>query len=75
VSQELVPCHCHRFLADAPLQVLFDFVDSLEHPPWRDFTLVNTFPRREFRASDASLSLAAADLAPQAALFVQPHDE
>lgn len=58
------------------LQVLFDFVDSLDSTNYWRYSLVNSYPRAVFSQEEAaSKSLTEAGLTPQAALFVQPDDD
>ncbi|KAL6768195.1 hypothetical protein ACKKBF_B38165 [Auxenochlorella protothecoides x Auxenochlorella symbiontica] len=65
--------HQRRFRESDDLQVVYDFVDSLdsEAVPLR-YTLATTFPRREFGSSDLSQTLHELGLTPQAALLLQP---
>ncbi|KAL6766996.1 hypothetical protein ACKKBG_A38165 [Auxenochlorella protothecoides x Auxenochlorella symbiontica] len=65
--------HQRRFRESDDLQVVYDFVDSLdsEAVPLR-YTLATTFPRREFGSSDRSQTLHELGLTPQAALLLQP---
>jgi hypothetical protein len=57
------------------LQVLYDWVDSLEGFDSLNYSLVCAFPKRVFSKDSAGQSLEAAGLVPQGALFVQVHDE
>ncbi len=49
-----------------------DFVETLEEMHHLHFTLINTFPRKEYGQEDMHKSLEELGLAPSAALFVQP---
>jgi hypothetical protein len=57
------------------VQVLYDWVDSLEGFDSLSYSLVCAFPKRVFEVeADGQLALDAAGLVPQGALFVQVHD-
>lgn len=67
--------HQRRFLASDPLQVVHDFVDSLEAVTAPRYSLATTFPRRVYAAASLGQSLQELDLVPQAALLMQPEDD
>jgi FAS-associated factor 2 len=68
--------HQRRFAAAESVQVLYDWVDSLEGFDCLRYSLVSAFPKRVFDAAGCGgLSLADAGLAPQGALFVCVHDD
>ncbi|KAL4423405.1 hypothetical protein ABPG77_009983 [Micractinium sp. CCAP 211/92] len=67
--------HQRRFMAADPLQVVHDFVDSLEAVTALKYSLATTFPRRVYAADNLGHSLQELDLVPQAALLMQPEDD
>ncbi|KAL4443291.1 hypothetical protein ABPG75_011028 [Micractinium tetrahymenae] len=67
--------HQRRFMASDPLQVVHDFVDSLEAVSALNYSLATTFPRRVYAAESLGQSLQELDLVPQAALLMQPEDD
>uniref|UniRef100_A0A383V860 UBX domain-containing protein n=1 Tax=Tetradesmus obliquus TaxID=3088 RepID=A0A383V860_TETOB len=60
-----------RFGPDTTVQVLYDWVDSLEGFDSLSYSLVSAFPKRVFGGDSRGQSLEAAGLVPQGALFVQ----
>lgn len=67
--------HVRSFLADNCVQQLYDWVDSLDNTTFWDYQLVSNFPRQVFDKGTVKQSLQAANLVPQAALFVQVMDD
>lgn len=68
--------HQRRFQPDASVQLLYDWVDSLEGFDKLSYSLVSAFPKRVYDAAGCgALTLAEAGLVPQGALFVQVHDD
>lgn len=68
--------HQRRFQPCATVQTLYDWVDSLEGFDSLSYSLVCAFPKRVFEVeSDSGVTLEAAGLVPQGALFVQVHDD
>lgn len=68
--------HQRRFPASSTVQTLYDWVDSLEGFNSLSYALVCAFPKRVFEAGqDGGVTLEAAGLVPQGALFVQVHDD
>jgi hypothetical protein len=57
------------------VQVLYDWVDSLEGFDSLSYSLVCAFPKRVFGEDSKAQSVEAAGLVPQGALFVQVHDD
>lgn len=57
------------------VQVLYDWVDSIEGFDCLRYSLVCAFPKKVFQKSDGEQSLEAAGLVPQGVLFVQVHDD
>lgn len=58
------------------MQTLYDWVDSLEGFDSLSYSLVCAFPKRVFEVEqDGKVTLEAAGLVPQGALFVQVHDD
>ena len=55
-----------------------DFVDveldSRGLPGFTDFSLVSSYPKREFGAGDAGITLKTAGLAPQAVLYIKDNE-
>lgn len=70
---------CVHFLQQCVLlhavQVLYDWVDSLEGFDSLSYSLVSAFPKRVFGGDSRGQSLEAAGLVPQGALFVLVHDD
>lgn len=64
-----------RFEPSTMVQVLYDWVDSLEGFDSMHYSLVCAFPKQVFKRSDAAETLEGAGLVPQGALFVQVHDD
>eukprot|EP00878_Enallax_costatus_P020517 GHUV01021694.1.p1 GENE.GHUV01021694.1~~GHUV01021694.1.p1 ORF type:complete len:366 (+),score=105.27 GHUV01021694.1:665-1762(+) len=64
-----------RFEPSMTVQVLYDWVDSLEGFDSMHYSLVCAFPKKVFERSDAAETLEGAGLVPQGALFVQVHDD
>lgn len=56
------------------LQVIYDFVDSLEGLTSLKYSLATTFPKVIYGSDQLQLSLSQLNLAPQAAMLVQPQD-
>ena len=56
-------------------QEVFDFVDSLEELTSLKYSLATTFPKVTYGPEKSQQSLSQLDLAPQAAMLVQPHDD
>jgi hypothetical protein len=68
--------HQRRFQPSATVQTLYDWVDSVEGFDSLSYSLVCAFPKRVFEVeSDGGVTLEAAGLVPQGALFVQVHDD
>lgn len=67
--------HQRRFEPSTTVQVLYDWVDSLESFDTLSYSLVCAFPKKVFERSDAAETLEKAGLVPQGALFVQVHDD
>lgn len=68
--------HQRRFEPAATIRTLYDWVDSLEGFDSLSYSLVCAFPKRVFEVEqDAAVTLEAAGLVPQGALFVQVHDD
>ncbi|XP_076354890.1 UBX domain-containing protein 4-like [Tachypleus tridentatus] len=61
-----------QFLADAPLEKLYQFVQESVHPPFSSFVLSTTFPRRQFKKEDFQKPLRDLQLAPTAVVLVLP---
>lgn len=64
-----------RFGPASTVQVLYDWVDSLEGFDSLNYNLVCAFPKKVFERSDAAETLEEAGLVPQGALFVQVLDD
>ena len=64
-----------RFESSAPLQLVFDFVDSLEQHSALRYVLATSFPKTILGGAALERSLADLGLAPQAMLLVQPLDD
>ncbi|KAL3159233.1 hypothetical protein ABBQ32_011205 [Trebouxia sp. C0010 RCD-2024] len=64
-----------RFLADQPLQVVYDFADSLEGLNSLKYSLATMHPKVVYGSDKLQQSLSELSLAPQAVLLVQPHDD
>lgn len=67
--------HQRRFEPGQTLGVVFDFVDQLDGTCFWSYELVSSFPRRAFGLDSTNSTLQELQLAPQAALFVQPGDD
>ncbi|KAI7840654.1 hypothetical protein COHA_005675 [Chlorella ohadii] len=67
--------HQRRFLADGPLQAVYDWVDSLEAVTALNYSLATTFPRRVYGPDTREQSLQELGLAPQAVLLMQSEDD
>ncbi|KAG8187705.1 hypothetical protein JTE90_000171 [Oedothorax gibbosus] len=65
-------CSTHSFSADATLADARRFVIEEVRPPFSNFTLCTTFPRRHFAESNYSESLRDLQLAPSAVLLILP---
>lgn len=64
-----------RFLADQPLQVVYDFVDSLEQLTSMTYSLATTFPKVIYGSDKLQQTISQLNLVPQAVMLVQPHDD
>eukprot|EP00775_Hariotina_reticulata_P005536 gene5536-5772_t len=64
-----------RFEPSSTVQVLYDWVDSLEGFDCLNYSLVSAFPKKVFDEDSKSITLDEAGLVPQGALFVQVHDD
>lgn len=64
----MVICYC-------AMQVIYDFVDSLEGLTSLKYSLATTYPKVIYGAGKLQQSLSQLNLAPQAAMLVQPHDD
>ncbi|XP_042909708.1 UBX domain-containing protein 4 [Parasteatoda tepidariorum] len=62
----------HCFSADAILEEARRFVREEVRPPFSNFSLCTTFPRRQFSESDYSETLRNLQLAPSAVLLILP---
>lgn len=62
----------HVFPADSSLEDVRNFVRNEIRPPFSNFTLCTTFPRRHFTQSNYSESLRDLQLAPSAVLLILP---
>lgn len=60
-----------RFKCNAPIESLYDYVDSLGFMDAEKYSLVSNFPRVIYGAEKYSVSLKEAGLHPQASLFVE----
>lgn len=67
--------HQRRFLADGPMQVVYDWVDSLEAVTALNYSLASTFPRRVYGPDTRQQSLKELGLEPQAVLLMQSEDD
>lgn len=56
-------------------QVIYDFVDSLEGLTSLNYSLATTFPKVIYGPEKLQQSLSQLNLAPQAAMLVQPLDD
>ena len=56
------------------LQVVFDFVESLDQLDSWHYSLISTYPRLALSQKSAQQALSQLQLVPQATLFVQPED-
>jgi hypothetical protein len=57
------------------LQVVYDFVDSLEQLTSMTYSLATTFPKVIYGPDKLQQTISQLNLAPQAAMLVQPHDD
>ena len=57
------------------LQVVYDFVDSLEQLTSMTYSLATTFPKVIYGPEKLQQTISQLNLAPQAAMLVQPHDD
>ncbi len=57
------------------LQIVYDFVDSLEGLTSMKYSLATTFPKVIYGPEKLQQSVSQLNLAPQAAMLVQPHDD
>lgn len=64
-----------RFESTAPLQRVFDFVESLEQHSALRYVLATSFPKTILGGSALTKSLRELGLEPQAVLLVQPQDD
>jgi FAS-associated factor 2 len=64
-----------RFDSSAPLQQVFDFVDSLEQHSALRYVLATSFPKTILGGSALTKSLRDLGLEPHAVLLVQPQDD
>ena len=55
--------------------MVYDFVDSLEGLTSMKYSLATTFPKIIYGAEKLQQSLSQLNLAPQAAMLLQPHDD
>lgn len=60
-----------RFHSSAPIQSIYDYVDSLDFLKVERYNLVSNFPRVVYGPEKRSFSLKEAGLHPQASLFVE----
>lgn len=67
--------HQRRFMSTYTLQIVVDWVDSLDSHEHLKYRLAMTYPRRLFGEESWGKSLEELGLAPQAVLLVQPEDE
>ena len=56
-------------------QVVYDFVDSLEQLTSMTYSLATTFPKVIYGPDKLQQTISQLNLAPQAAMLVQPHDD
>ena len=71
----VVHIHMHLGVYDSAMQVIYDFVDSLEGLTSLKYSLATTYPKVIYGAEKLQQSLSQLNLAPQAAMLVQPHDD
>lgn len=57
------------------LQVVYDFVDSLEQLTSMTYSLATTFPKVIYGPDKLQQTISQLNLEPQAAMLVQPHDD
>ena len=57
------------------LQVVYDFVDSLEGLRSMNYSLATTFPKVIYGHEKLQQTISQLNLVPQAAMLVQPHDD
>ncbi|GAB4818640.1 hypothetical protein N2152v2_005686 [Parachlorella kessleri] len=67
--------HQRRFRAEDPMQVVYDYADSLPTLNSLKYSLATAFPRRVYGTETLQQPLSSLDLVPQGVLLVQPEDD